>query len=186
MKLINNGILIGGTILTLAAKSAFGADTMGHAGGMHYDQGDLYRSEELSVDVFGTASLGKYTIDHLSGSRVRHDSRLGAGVGVNYFFNRNVGVGAEAFSENTDGVFIDSASASLIVRFPLGEGGFAPYAFGGAGYQFERAKAWFGQIGGGLEYRFSRHVGAFVDARFVLPDETKYYGVGRLGVRFAF
>jgi len=186
MKLTNNGIFIGGTILMLAAKSALGADTMGHAGGMHYDQGDLYRSEELSVDVFGTASLGKYTIDHLSGSRVRHDARLGAGVGLNYFFTRNVGVGAEAYSDNTDGVFVDSASANLIVRFPIGQGGFAPYAFGGGGYQFERAKAWFGQVGGGLEYRFTRRVGAFVDARFVLPDETKYYGVGRLGVRFAF
>ena len=25
-----------------------------------------------------------------------------------------------------------------------------------------------------------------LDARRVLPDETKYYGVGRLGLRFAF
>ena len=29
-------------------------------------------------------------------------------------------------------------------------------------------------------------VGAFVDARWVVPDETKYYGVARAGLRFAF
>lgn len=186
MKITNSGIFIGGTILMLAGKTAIGADSMGSAGGMKYDRSDLYREQELSIDLFGSASVGKHTIDHLSGSRIRHDSRGGAGAGVNYFFTRNVGVGGEAYSENTDGVFVDSASVNLIVRFPLGQGGFAPYAFGGGGRQFEGAKAWFAQAGGGLEYRFTPRIGAFVDVRFVLPDETKYYGVGRLGVRFAF
>jgi len=46
--------------------------------------------------------------------------------------------------------------------------------------------AWFAQFGGGIEYRFTRHMGAFLDARWVLPGETQYYGVARLGVRFAF
>jgi hypothetical protein len=45
---------------------------------------------------------------------------------------------------------------------------------------------WFGQAGGGMEYRFTPHVGVFIDARGVLPNETKLYGVARVGMRFAF
>lgn len=185
-KLMKNRIMIGGTILMLAAKSALGADHSGNNHGTKYDQGGLYRAGELSVDAFGTASLGKSTIENLSNDRVRNNTRLGAGLGVSYFFTRNIGIGGEAYSEDTKGVLVDSASANLILRFPLGEGGFAPYAFGGGGRQFDDAKSWFAQVGAGMEYRFTRNIGAFVDARWVLPDETKYYGVARLGLRFAF
>jgi hypothetical protein len=45
---------------------------------------------------------------------------------------------------------------------------------------------WFGQAGGGMEYRFTPNVGVFLDARAVWPNETKYYGVARAGLRFAF
>jgi hypothetical protein len=173
-------VLVGGTLLMLAATPVQAADDAGN------DPGALYRANELSVDAFGTAGLGKYTISHLSGARVRHNARLGAGAGVSYFVTRNVGFGADAYSENTTGPLIDSASVNLILRLPLGESGFAPYALGGGGHQFDAAKLWFAQFGGGLEYRFTRNIGAFVDARIVLPHETKYYGAVRLGMRFAF
>jgi hypothetical protein len=75
---------------------------------------------------------------------------------------------------------------SLILRLPLGRSGFAPYAFGGGGYQFDMAEVWFAQLGADMESRFTPNVGAFPNARWVLPDETKYYGVARLGLRFAF
>ena len=164
----------------LTAISALAEENSGH------DSSDLYRSNELSLDAFGSASLGAYTIENPSGERVEENTRLGAGLGLNYFFTRNIGIGADAYSEDTTGSFIDSASASLLLRFPLGKSGFAPYAFGGGGRQFDFVEAWFAQAGAGMEYRFTRNIGAFVDARWVLPDETKYYGVGRLGLRFAF
>jgi hypothetical protein len=161
-------------------QPALGAETVSN------DQDDYYRSCELSMDAFGTASLGKYTLNHLSNARVRQNTRLGAGVGLSYFITRNIGIGAEAYSENTTGVFVDSASANLILRLPLSQSGFAPYVFGGGGHQFDRLKVWFGQAGVGMEYRFCPHVGVFVDARGVVPNETKYYGVARLGLRVAF
>jgi hypothetical protein len=179
-------MFIGGTILMLAIKSALGQDDMTNNPSSHYDQGDYYRSSELSMDAFGTASIGKYTINHLSNARIRQNTKLGAGVGLSYFITRNIGIGAEAYSENTTGVFVDSASANLILRLPLGQSGFAPYVFGGGGHQFDRVKVWFGQAGAGMEYRFCPHVGVFVDARGVVPNETKYYGVARLGLRVAF
>jgi hypothetical protein len=179
-QLMKNKMLVGGTILMLAVKSALGAETVSN------NQSDYYRSGELSVDAFGTGSLGEYTLDHLSNARVRHNIQLGVGAGANYFITRNIGIGADAYSENTTGAFVDSASASLILRLPLGQSGFAPYAFGGGGHQFDMGQMWFGQAGAGMEYRFTPHVGVFLDARGVVPNETKYYGVARLGLRFAF
>jgi hypothetical protein len=181
--IMKNSMIIGGTILMLAATSVLGQDNANNNQSL---QGDLYRAYELSVDGFGTASAGKYTINHPSNARVRHDVRLGAGAGMNYFFTRNIGIGAEAYSENTTGTFIDSASANLTLRLPLGQSGFAPYAFGGGGRHFDALKEWFAQAGGGIEYRFNPHVGIFIDARAVLPNEARYYGVARLGMRFAF
>ena len=146
----------------------------------------LYRAGELSMDVFGTASMGRYAIDHWSHSKIRNDAKLGAGLGLNYFFTRNLGIGADLYSENTTRAFIDSAEANLILRLPLGHCGFAPYVFGGGGHQFDMVKASFGQAGVGLEYRFNHQMGMFLDARGVLPEETRGYGVARLGMRFAF
>lgn len=164
----------------LAAKSALGAENAGR------DLGDFYRSGELSVDLFGSASLGEFTIEHPSNTGVRQDIRFGGGVGINYFITRNIGIGADAYSENNTGTFVDSASANLILRLPLGQSRFAPYAFGGGGRQFDLTKVWFGQVGAGMEYRITPNIGAFMDARWVLPEEAKYYGVARLGIRFAF
>ena len=183
---MKNKMMISGTILMLVAMSAWGQDTMTNSRSLQYDQGDLYQSSELSVDAFGTGSDGSYTIDHPSNNRIRQNTEFGAGAGANYFFTRNIGLGAEAYSENTTGVFIDNASGNLILRLPLGQSGFSPYAFGGGGHQFDAAKLWFGQGGAGLEDRFTPHVGIFLDARAVWPNETKYYGVARAGLRFAF
>jgi len=177
----------------LTAMSAMSADTtkeFNTANANAYaDQSpptDYYRSGELSLDAFGTGSIGKYTLNHLSTQRIRERGKLGAGLGINYFITRNLGLSGEIYSENTSGVFIDNASANLTLRFPLGQTGLAPYVFGGGGRQFDRLESWFGQGGGGLEWRFTPHIGIFADARLVIPDEARYYGLGRLGLRFAF
>jgi hypothetical protein len=185
-KLMKNKMWIGGTILLLAVTSALGAENMNHDQVLHHDRADFYHANELSMDVFGMASLWESTIDHLSAARVQHQTQFGAGLGLNYFLTRNFGIGADVYAEYTTGAFIDSASVNLILRLPLGHSGFAPYAFGGGGRQFDLTEAWFGQIGAGMEYRFTHHVGAFLDARWVLPGETKGYGVARLGFRFSF
>ncbi len=188
--LLKNKLFTGGTLLLLALKSAWGAETetMDRSASYdhHYDQLDRYRANEFSLEGFGTASIGKSTITHLSGESIRDDTELGIGLGLTYFITRNLGVEGEMYSQNTTGVFIDSASINAILRLPLEHSGFAPYIFGGGGHQFDLSRIWFAQAGLGLEYRFTSHVGIFVDARCVMPNETRYYGVGRLGMRFAF
>jgi len=192
---MKNKLAMGAAAVLLTATSAFSQTTdqsMDHQAMDHqymdsdHEHVDLYRANEVDVDLFGTASAGKYTLDHVSGSRVRNNTRLGAGAGLTYFFTRNVGIGGDVYSEDTHGSFIDSASGNIYARFPLGESGFSPYAFGGGGYQFDLSNVWFAQFGAGMEYRFCHNVGLFVDGRWVFPNETKYYGVGRLGVRLAF
>jgi hypothetical protein len=185
-KLMKNKMYIGGTILLLAATSAVRAENMNTEPMPLPDRVDFYHANELSLDVFGMASLWDSTVDHLSAARVQHQTQFGAGLGLNYFITRNFGIGADAYAQDTTGVFVDSASVNLILRLPLGHSGFAPYAFGGGGRRFESDDVWFGQLGAGLEYRFTRHMGAFLDARWVLPGETKSYGVARLGMRFTF
>ncbi len=174
-KHMKNGILmLGGSLLLLAASPALG------------DENALYRAHEWSLDAFGSGSLSRYTIDHVSRARVQQNTRLGIGGGVNYFFSQNMGLGADVYAEDTHGSVIDSASVNFIYRLPLGQGGFAPYLLGGGGRHFDSVKTWFAQVGAGLEYRFTPHVGVFTDLRAVVPSETKYYGLGRVGMRFAF
>ncbi len=174
-KLLSNAMIIGGTVLMLASHSALGQE----------NAGDLYRANEFSMDVFGSGSVSRYTIDHVSRSRVRQNTRLGIGAGVNYYFSKNLGIGGDAYAEDTSGSFIDSTSLNFLYRLPLGQSGFAPYAYGGGGREFG-IDTWFAQVGLGMEYRFSPHIGLFIDGRGVVPKETKYYGVARLGLRFAF
>ena len=81
---------------------------------------------------------------------------------------------------------MDNASLSLIGRLPLGRSGFAPYIYGGGGHQFDPIELNYLHAGGGLEYRFTRRLGLFVDARYVFTDETPNYGQGRVGLRIGF
>jgi hypothetical protein len=178
-QLMKLGILIGVNILLLAAQPAFSA---------HWTDkdGEKYRANETSLDLFGSGSVGQETLNRISDERLRHDLRLGAGAGLNHFFTRHFGLGVEAYSENTGHSFVDDASISLIGRLPLGNSGFAPYVYGGAGHQFDPIELNHLHAGGGLEYRFTPKVGLFVDARYVFTDETKDYGLGRVGLRFTF
>lgn len=147
---------------------------------------ELYRSHELSIDAFATGSIGQQTINHISGDRLRSDGRLGAGVGLNYFFCRHLGIGGDVYSEDTRQHFVDSTSGNLIARLPIGESGLAPYVFGGGGHQFDRVDQNFAQAGAGLEFRFIHNLGFFVDARYIFAEKTDNYGVARGGFRWSF
>jgi len=146
----------------------------------------LYRSGEYSVDLFASGSIGQQTINSLSGSRIRHDLRLGVGAGVSYYLTRNVGIEAEAYSENPRGSIVDDTSVNLLLRFPLGKTGLAPYGIAGVGRQIDPSHYWHGQLGAGLEYRLRANLGIFFDGRYVMGDGGRNYGLGRGGLRFTF
>jgi len=185
MKTLRQAMAIGiGAIATFGAV-CLTARSEGNASG-RWDSSQFYRPNELSIDLFGSGSIGQQTIDSFSGSRVTEDVRLGAGVGINCFFTRHFGLGGEAYTENTADHLVDSASLNLLCRFPIGESGLAPYLLGGGGYQFDVIEQWLVNAGAGLEFRFHKNWGLFFDARYVFAEETENYGVGRAGVRLSF
>jgi hypothetical protein len=144
---------------------------------------ELFRAGEFQVDVFGAASVADLeSIEDADG---------GAGLGINYFFTRHVGVGYEARHSLKDGEnFMNQMAASLFFRFPIGH--VSPYVFAGAGYRYQdhgfspRYHA-----GAGIEFRLNAYLGLFSDVRFVQKDlqfndfaDAGY--VGRAGIRLSF
>ena len=151
------------------------------------DNSPLYRSQELDLDLFGTASIGHQTLEHISGDRLRRHALYGGGGGLTYFFCKYVGVGGEYDAESRDGGgFFDNAEGNIFLRVPILDTGLAPYVFGGGGYEFQDVRQDFGQAGAGLEFRFCRHVGIFADGRYVFADKTDNYAQVRVGLRVAF
>lgn len=145
-----------------------------------------YNAKEVSIDLFGSASLSQHVLNNWSRSKIEDEGQLGAGLGVNYFHTRNLGLGLETYSGNTGHSLFDSASINLIGRLPVGKWGLAPYGFGGLGYLFEHGDTRFAQAGAGLEYRFNNKFGAFIDTRYVFTDGTPNHALGRLGIRVCF
>src|SRR6266446_10666674 len=131
-------------------------------------------------------NLGRYSKDELMG----RDDTLGGGVDVKYFWSRYFGAGVEALGLATKTNFAGGGLATLTGRYPLGR--FAPYITGGIGfidggaqiYTFfnerhnvpsgerefltydpvynHHARA-LGQLGAGLEFRVTCHIGLMAD-----------------------
>jgi hypothetical protein len=154
-----------------------------------HDDGEAwvgYVANEINFSFFGTGTVGKRTLDRISGDKIERDGKLGAGTALSYFFHRNIGIEGYVYSESTGEHFIDNVGGDLVGRFPIGRSGFAPYIFGGAGRQFDPVIQWVWDAGAGLEWRLAPHVGIFLDGRFVWCDDTKDYGLGRIGIKFGF
>jgi hypothetical protein len=145
-----------------------------------------YNANELNFSFFGTGTVGEKTVRRPSLNRIERNGKLGAGLGVQYFFHRMLGVSVDAYSESTGDHLIDNVNADLIARFPIANTGVAPYILGGGGRQIDPLYQWTVNAGAGIEWRFSPHVGIFIDGRYVWADETKDYGLGRAGLRVGF
>jgi hypothetical protein len=153
-----------------------------------YTTTSLYTPNELSVDMFGSYIAPQRGLEHLFDTSIRgHRGVWGGGVGFNYFFTRQLGVGADINIPANGHNFIDSGSGNLILRIPIDPTGLAPYIFGGGGRQSDPRWAWFGQAGVGLEYRFNPVTGIFIDGRYVWAQQpTPESLMLRSGVRFVF
>jgi hypothetical protein len=144
-------------------------------GGAIAQSTDLYSDHEVTLDAFGFYG---------SKDKGGHQDAWGMGVGGNYFFTRNIGVGADTYMDAFTIPYLLNANG--IFRYPIKQTGLAPYGFGGFGRQWDHAAQWLGHVGVGIEYRFQPKMGAFFDAREVFPSETRDYAVLRFGFRFVF
>ena len=158
-----------------------------------------FNDRELQIDVFGAYADGNAA--HHAG--FIRDHGWGGGVGLNYFFHRNIGIGVDATwlyareSNNSDATEGDHTTfhnftGSLIFRLPIDEMCLAPYAFIGGGFHVDGDQWASAHAGVGVEYRIvPQRVGLFADGRWTYLGDR--YGHGdlnffstRLGVRFVF
>lgn len=138
-----------------------------------------FSDQELQLDVFGI-----YTNTEGGG----YGDGFGGGLGVNYFFARYIGIGADAdiFDEGNDGVW--GFTGRVIARYPIDSICLAPYAFGGGGYQMDGSGTGTLHAGGGLEYRVIPHkLGLFAEGRYTWALSAQDESVEiRAGVRIVF
>jgi hypothetical protein len=142
-----------------------------------------FRDHELQIDTF---AAGAFYNQGRPG--------WGGGLGINYFFNKFVGIGYEQAVVGREQVggsksYTEWASVgNLFLRYPICSINLAPYAMVGGGGAYGSGKGYgFGHVGGGLEYRITDNIGLFTDARYVYSGETPSNAVlGRSGIRFAF
>jgi hypothetical protein len=145
--------------LSLAASASAGHE-MASSGGKDYKNPvpPCFQDQELQLDVFG---LYGWT------AQGNHDDGFGGGLGMNYFFLRNLGVGVDGSLRDADSA-LWTASVSLIVRFPI-EGDslcLAPYILAGGGVQTNGSIDGAFHAGGGLEFRCPEGYGMFVEGRY--------------------
>ena len=139
-----------------------------------------FKDTELQLDLFGS-----YTDTEGGG----YTDGVGGGVGINYFFTRYIGIGADTnvFDGGANGVW--NSTGSIIARFPVELGGLclAPYVFGGGGIQYDGAKAGTLHAGGGLEFRIvPEKFGIYAEGRYTWATVTDDSAQARVGVRLVF
>ena len=116
--------------------------------------------------------------------------------------------GAFVFTKTDDERIVGSALGTITLRYPIGCSRFAPYVFGGFGgifgggekdtivpvgggvfvtdHEDTEAKI-MGQFGGGVEVRFTRHIGWINDFSWNVVDGSQNnFGMVRSGINFAF
>jgi hypothetical protein len=137
-----------------------------------------FRDMELQVDAFYTGFFGS------SGSAFRTGS--GGGFGINFFFARYFGIGYEASWYDNGGTAEHMPlNGNFFLRYPICSLNLAPYIMVGGGVGWDGTTVGYGNVGGGLEYRVTDHVGIFVDSRFFYGGSGNVANL-RSGLRFAF
>lgn len=157
---------------------------------LSYDQNSpRFTANELSLDLFGSYHNPEGKLADLFSTNIRHGN-WGGGGGINYFFTREFGLGADVnLSDKTgDENIVDYVVGDLLLRLPMGNSGLAPYLVGSGGRGMSPVYQWVYGGGVGLEYRFNPVTGIFSDARFLWSDRgTDFDALTiRAGMRFAF
>jgi hypothetical protein len=148
-----------------------------------------FRSNEWQVDASVMGSSGVY------GGKGKQS--LGGDLGINYFFNRYIGIGIDdavggirnaAVTSGTQA--IDRLQFDLLLRYPICAWNLAPYAMVGGGTSWWGSIAQGnGNVGGGIEWRFMKNVGLFTDCRWLYGSNASSSltaAFPRVGLRFNF
>ena len=112
---------------------------------------------------------------------------LGGTVGVNYFFNRNIGL-STSYSLLATHSEHHEFDGNLILRAPIDSLCIAPYALAGGGYSTNGTSGGNYDVGGGLDIRFSPKscLGIFAEGAYHWAAAGSDYTTVRLGLRIPF
>jgi opacity protein-like surface antigen len=137
-----------------------------------------FKDTELQLDVFGSYSNSVHRSDHGDG--------FGGGLGVNYFFTRNLGVGVSGNISDGDVNGFWNIDADIIARLPF-EGSicWAPYVLAGGGVTTDGGTYGSWHAGGGLEWRVTHTIGVFGEGRYIWAEDHDVTQI-RAGLRFVF
>jgi hypothetical protein len=165
-------------------------------------EASCFSDHEFQLDIFGQYSVGEGPTQ----VGLFRDHGWGGGIGLNYFFSRNIGIGVDAawldakespfsgdgFNVDNDTTTIHQFSGSLIFRAPMDSACLAPYVYVGGGMAVDGEQWATAHAGVGVEYRIvPQKVGIFLDGRWTYlgdrfgQDDLNYFST-RLGVRFVF
>jgi hypothetical protein len=164
-----------------------------------------HEDNETQANDNNEDNIGSLSNDHF----LNTDDAFGGGGDAKYFFNKYFGIGVEGYildARNTVGGVL----GTVTFRYPIGCSPWAPYLFGGVGAAFggsrdvvaeieSKGDTFFarqidrndaeldGQIGGGLEFRVTRHIGVMADFSWhFLGSSNSDFGMVRSGVTFGF
>lgn len=136
------------------------------------DESEFYRDREFQIDSFYKTVTPDFEAE--SGS---------AGLGVNAFLTRNIGIGASTDLSDLNGHLIDNVSLRGIYRVPIDRT--ALYGYGGA-TRYLKAEEWAINLGVGAEVRFTQNAGPFVEAGMIKLLKHGAEATGRVGFRVSF
>lgn len=139
-----------------------------------------FRDSEFQLDVFGSYSGA-------SSNEVIGDG-WGGGIGVNYFFTRNIGIAASGnvYDGTHDGIW--HTDLDVVIRFPMeGSVCIAPYIQGGGGILTDGTTVGTWNAGAGLEWRATPTFGIFGEGRYIwAANGATDSAQARVGLRFVF
>jgi len=162
------------------ASSAFAGQEVKETKDYKTPEEPCFADQEFQLDAFGTWTDAR--------DSAKRNSGFGGGVGANYFFMRYLGVGVDSEVSSTSHGLWDF-TGSLIARYPIQMGHLclAPYALAGGGFQTDGINAGTWHVGGGLEWRATRHFGVYGEGRYTWAGGHDEDNVRvELGVRFVF
>jgi hypothetical protein len=136
-----------------------------------------FKDVELQLDIFGA---------YYGGHNNRFGDGFGGGVGVNYFFTRNIGIAATGTLYDGDQHAIWNTDLDLVYRFPIENGiCIAPYILAGGGLEMDGTIIGTWNAGAGLEWRATHSFAIFGEGRYQW-GENERVAQARLGLRFVF
>jgi len=140
----------------------------------------VFNANEWQFDAFYSGMIGTKNSRFGTGS--------GGGIGANYFFTKYVGVGVngQVYSDSGKATWLP-ANGNLILRYPICSLNLAPYVMVGGGGAFQKGSPGFGygNVGAGLEWRFMKNLGLFVDGNYLYGAIQHMVDI-RSGLRVAF